>query len=54
MSPAWRDLNRNHRENRPKQPAGSKRTQNRQPARSTMNLPMPVFLRLLRQGPPKS
>jgi hypothetical protein len=53
MSPAWRDVKRNYRESPSQQPGRSKRTQKRQPARSTMNLPMPVFLRLLRQSPPK-
>jgi hypothetical protein len=54
MSPSWRDIRRNYRENRSDQPRGNKRTQVHRPPRSAVNLPMPVFLRLLRQTPPKS
>ena len=53
MTPAWRDVKRNYRENRPDQPRGKKRTQS-QAVRSGLNVPMPVFLKLFRQSPPKS
>jgi len=54
MSPAWRDLNRHHRGNRPERPAGKNRAQERQSPKSGVELPLPAFLRLLRQSPPKS
>ena len=54
MSPSWRDVRRNHRENRPEQPRGKKRAHEPEPLRSAVNLPMPVFLKLLRHNPPKS
>jgi hypothetical protein len=54
MTPAWRDVNRNHREHRPEQTGADKRTPKRQPARAGLNVPMPVFLKLFRQSPPKS
>jgi len=54
MSPSWRDVSRNHRRNRSEQPVPKNRAEERQPPRSALNLPMPAFLKLLRQSPPKN
>jgi len=53
MSPAWRDPKRDYRKRPPEQPGGDKRHSERQRARSALDLPLPVFLKLLRQSPPK-
>jgi hypothetical protein len=47
-------MNRNHRENRPGRPRAKNRDPERQPPRSGVDLPLPAFLKLLRQSPPKS
>src|SRR5262245_41255702 len=54
MSPSWRDVRRNHRRERSGQPGAKNRAEERQPPRSGLNVPIPAFLRLLRQNPPKS
>jgi hypothetical protein len=54
MSPAWRDPKRSHRDQRPERPGAKHRGRERHSPRSAVNLPLPVFLKLLRQNPPKS
>jgi len=53
MSPSWRDVSRNHRRDRSEQPRAKNRAREPQP-RSALNVPLPAFLKLLRQSPPKN